>query len=75
MIPHNDPIIEHQLDRADHLLTADELRIKYGTMQGGNEHPRFSRWDWKQEVASDSTLRAYWDWVEAQIEQAHDKEG
>jgi hypothetical protein len=73
--------LQHDPDlaRADHLLTADELRLKYfdaNDRSGGQgEHPRFSKFDWHQEVASGDTLRGYWPWVEAQIEEAHDEEG
>lgn len=67
-----------ELARADYLLTADELRQKYFAPadRSGDEgaHPRFTQWDWVQEVAQRSTRRGYWDWVEAQIEQAHDNE-
>jgi hypothetical protein len=56
------------LARADHLLTADELRTKYTTERDGGEHPQYSHHDWHQEVASRSTVRGYWDWVEAQLE-------
>lgn len=66
------------LARADYLLTAGELRLRYfdaNDRSGGQgEHPRFQKWNWRQEVASGSTLRGYWEWVEAQIEQAHDEE-
>lgn len=68
-----------ELARADHLLTADELRLKYfdpdDRYGGQGEHPRFRKFDWRHEVNSGSTLRGYWEWVEAQIEEAHDKEG
>jgi hypothetical protein len=64
---------------ADQQLTADELRLKYfdpADRSGGEgEHPRFSKWDWLQVVAQRSTVLGYWEWVEAQVEQAYDKEG
>lgn len=33
------------------------------------EHPEHSRYDWFQEVASDSTRLSYADWVNSKIEQ------
>lgn len=68
-----------ELARADHLLTADELRQKYfdpnGRWDSEGEHPRFGKWDWYQIVAQRSTLLGYWDWVVAKVEQAYDEEG
>jgi hypothetical protein len=71
-----DPIIEQNLDRADYLLTAEELRVKYYAPEdrSGDEgaHPRFTQWDWIQAVAQRVTRRGYWDWVHAQIEEANE---
>ena len=63
-----------ELARADHLLTAKELEAKYSP-DGDGEHPRFRRPDWRSEVEARDTLRGYWDWVEAEIEVAHNEEG
>jgi hypothetical protein len=60
------------LARFDGLLSPDELRTKYGTANGGGEHPRYLRKHWKAEVEIDSTIRGYWDWVAARIEQDND---
>ena len=60
-----------ELARADYLLTADELAEKYGHTGHGGEHPRFPQWEWRQEVAAENTLRSYWQWVEAQLEEEH----
>lgn len=61
------------LDRADHLLTAEQLDDKYNP-DGDGEHPRFRRKDWRAEVEAKNTLRGYWQWVESQAEQARDEE-
>jgi hypothetical protein len=53
-----------ELARADQLLTAEELRQKYET-----EHPQHLRWMWRQAVVDDKTIRSYWDWVQAQLEE------
>jgi hypothetical protein len=61
-----------ELARDDRLLTADELRQKYTTPSNDErdgEHPRYSAWDWRQAVAQRITIRGYWDWVEAQIDE------
>ena len=50
-------------------LTPDQLSEKYNSELGEGEHPVYTRWDWRQEVASGSTIRGYWDWVAAQIEE------
>lgn len=57
-------------DVADHTLDADQLRTKYSRV---GEHPRYLKSDWKDEVERDSTLRGYWDWVQAQSEAADDE--
>lgn len=56
------------LARADRLLTAEELDAKYNR-NGNGEHPRYLRCDWRHEVSENNTLRGYWQWVEAQLEQ------
>ncbi|MCY1456568.1 hypothetical protein D9M71_737970 [compost metagenome] len=45
---------------ADHGLTAEQLDEKYE----GDQHPRFTRTDWRMEVVEGSTLFGYWQWVE-----------
>jgi hypothetical protein len=57
------------LARADHLLSAHELRVKYGTRNGGGEHPRYLRKHWRNHVAIESTILGYWPWVEEQLAQ------
>lgn len=69
---HGTPPYRAELARADHLLSADELREKYSTPNSGGEHPRYLRKHWKADVEIDSTLRGYWDWVQAQLEQEQD---
>lgn len=46
-------------------LDCEQLRIKY---EVAGEHIRFTKADWKAEVAADDTLRGYWDWVQATVE-------
>lgn len=53
------------LARADRLLAPDELSEKYD----GTEHPQHVRWMWREAVVNDATLRGYWDWVSAQLEE------
>lgn len=54
---------------ADTALTADQLADKYSP-NGDGEHPQHPRQDWCAEVAMGNTLRGYWDWVVAQIEES-----
>lgn len=35
--------------------------------EGDQEHPVFTREDWRTEVGDQGTVLGYWDWVEAQI--------
>lgn len=56
----------------DSKLTSDQLRAKHHET---GEHPCFPKQDWKDEVRNDQTLRGYWDWVHARIEQAGDESG
>lgn len=60
------------LARADHLLTAEELRAKYSNKENGFEHTRFLKQFWKAEVAAGNTLCGYWEYVEATVERAHE---
>lgn len=54
--------------RSDRRLSAEQLDDKYNP-DGDGEHPTFTRWDWRQAVAQQSTICGYWLWVEYQIEQ------
>jgi hypothetical protein len=58
-----------ELARADRLLTAEELCQKYSTERDNGEHPQYRRTDWRQAVDMEQTLRGYWQWVEAQLEE------
>jgi len=60
------------LARDDHLLSADELRVKYGTDRDRNQHPRYTVLAWSQDTVEGNTKRGYWDWVAAQLEQEQD---
>ena len=50
----------------DGQLSAEELDAKYNP-EGDGEDPRYSRWDWRQAVAQESTISGYWVWVEHMI--------
>ena len=52
----------------DYHLTAEQLDDKYNP-DGGGQHPDFTRHDWRIAVSREETLRGYWDWVHAQIEE------
>lgn len=49
-------------------MTPQQLSDKYSGPHSWGAHPKFSRFDWRQEVASESTQLGYWDWVAAQID-------
>ncbi|MHC5194806.1 hypothetical protein ACYSUW_13725 [Pseudomonas frederiksbergensis] len=51
-------------------LSSEQLRTRY---EAAGEHARFTKQGWKDEVENDETIRGYWDWVMAQIEQAGDE--
>jgi hypothetical protein len=51
----------------DSRLSSEQLRTRY---ELAGEHACFTKQDWKDEVSNDETLRGYWDWVLAKIEQA-----
>ena len=53
----------------DRQLSAEQLDEKYNP-DGGGEHPTFTRWDWRQSVAEQSTLRGYWVWVEYKVDKS-----
>lgn len=63
-----DPILRQQILNADRELYTGELDDKYNP-KGDGEHPIFPRSDWRDQVAQENTLRGYWDWVVAQIEE------
>lgn len=46
-------------------LTADQLRQRHGP-----EHPNHHWIEWRNAVESKNTIRGYWDWVAAQIEES-----
>jgi hypothetical protein len=52
----------------DSQLTAEQLDDKYNP-GGDGRHPIFGEEGWMQEVLQRHTLRGYWDWVAAQIEE------
>lgn len=52
----------------DEGLTAEQLDCKYNP-EGDGEHHTYTRWEWRQAVASQSTIAGYWPWVEYQISQ------
>lgn len=54
---------------SDSGLTAEQLDDAYNP-EGGGEHPRFTRSDWRQAVENEETLTGYWAWVVSEIEQA-----
>jgi hypothetical protein len=54
---------------SDRHLTADQLSQKYNTQLDDGEHPIYQRGHWRQAVDARATLRGYWDWVEAQLEE------
>lgn len=54
----------------DSQLSSEQLRTKHSE---AGEHACFTKQDWKGEVSNDETLRGYWDWVQAKIEQAGDE--
>lgn len=56
------------LQKPDVELTPDQLSEKYNP-DGGGQHPEHTRADWRDEVLRDHTLRGYWDWVSAQLEE------
>lgn len=55
----------------DALLTAEQLRVKYGYW---GKHPEYPLSDWRSEVANNETREGYWDWVEHEFECATDEE-
>jgi len=57
-----------ELARADHLLTAQELKEKYAGVDNTGEHPRYLQSYWRAHVDVEHTLLGYWAWVEEQLE-------
>lgn len=57
----------------DQGLTAEQLDSKYNP-DGGGEHPKHTREDWRNAVANDDTILGYWDWLEEQIQEECEEE-
>lgn len=55
-------------------MTADELETKYSP-NGGGEHPKFTRSEWRRQVADDETISGYWQWVAQQVSEADYDDG
>lgn len=56
----------------DSELSACDLKTKYEALDPGDhwaQHLEHRIWDWKQEVASESVLLGYWEWVKYMIEE------
>lgn len=60
------------IEGEDEGLSAEELDHKYNP-DGGGEHPKFTREDWRDAVANDETILGYWDWLEEQIREEDGK--
>lgn len=58
------PFLFSHLDRG---LDADQLDAKYNP-DGEGEHPKYSRADWRAEVAAENTISGYWDWCVYKID-------
>lgn len=50
----------------DRALKAHDLDEKYN-LDGGGEHPAYTRADWRVAVACDETTLGYWLWLEEQV--------
>lgn len=50
----------------DTQLTMEQIRAKYEVK---GEHTEFRKADWQLEVANGDTLRGYWEWVHAKVEE------
>lgn len=50
----------------DYALGAQALDAKYNP-DGGGEHPKYTREDWRSAVANDETIVGYWVWVEEKL--------
>ena len=51
-------------------MNHDDAQAIIARLQRGScfqQHAKYSRWDWKQEVASSSTQEGYWDWLYNQL--------
>lgn len=57
-----------KLYKKDWGLTSEQLDSKYN-LDGGGQHPGYTRWYWRQDVAGQDTLRGYWDWLVSQLVQ------
>ena len=58
----------------DYGLTEEQLDHKYN-LDGDGQHPGYTRWDWRQAVAQQSTVVGYWDWVEYQLDMEQNQLG
>ena len=56
----------------ERFLTAEQLDDLYN-QDGCGGHPTHTRSMWRQAVSQGETLRGYWDWVVAQIEENADE--
>lgn len=61
-----------EIIKADFALSAEQLDEKYNP-EGYGEHPVFTRGDWISDVFHGYTLRGYWDWLVARIEEEMDE--
>ena len=46
----------------DKWLSAEQLDNKYNP-EGDGEHPEYTRLQWRDAVAQESTISGYWAWV------------
>lgn len=51
----------------DTQLTMEQIRVKYEVR---GEHSHFRKSAWQSEVANADTLRGYWEWVHAKVEES-----
>jgi hypothetical protein len=51
----------------DYGLSALQLELKHAP-DGDDEHPGFTKWEWRHEVSHQNTLIGYWEWVKYQLE-------
>lgn len=55
------------VEELDYGLNAEQLDCKYNP-DGGGEHPRNTRKDWREAVANEDTISGYWEWIVSKIE-------
>lgn len=51
---------------------SDHPNMPVGTDDHWAEHARYTRTDWRKEVAENNTQRGYWSWVRARLEEETD---